>query len=486
MSRMPDVHTGIGATVKFLTSTVLDQVVYDVGAVSGFSWIDVGGPTQTPTVLTLGSNSFLHQTGADIEILGSSIGQMSGLVNKGGILADFAGGVMNMTQYSGLASFANEGNFTVANGEVATIGWGQVTNTGHIVIGAGSKMLLQPIFTLTNLVGTQLNGGTWEVDANATLELAKNQAIFIDNADITERGAGASIQSYDTNSKQEVGLDTTLGTIGKSGALHLLGGHTLINNTAFSNQGLLELGGGMFRTAAFTNALGATLVGFGTVGTAAVNAGSIEARGGLLDIAKGVTGAGSLQIDTGASLHVHSGSELTNFNGANAGLLLDSPATFSATLVHTAPTDWLDLAGVHAISAHFSTSVLTVNTLGGALHFNLANSTAAGVTLADDGSGGTRVTFVNNRVPGPVAGASAGLVFPSLAFIGGAASPASDGPVLPDSPFAAAALLPGLDLPVPGLPAGSGGMDPGGLVTGALGWSLPQDNATAMPIGFHA
>ena len=184
---------------------------------------------------------------------------------------------------------------------------------------------------------------------------------------MTLNGAGSVIESYNTTTGKQVTLDQKLTTIGVTGALHLLGGRALTTTSAFTDSGLLQLGGSALSTGTLTIASGAKLAGTGSQTGALVDSGTVEATAGSLVLASAITGTGALQIDTGATLEIKSTSSATDtvtFNG-QATLKLDNAVGFASPLAGFAAGDSINLGTLAATSAALSGTSLTITLTGG-------------------------------------------------------------------------------------------------------------------------
>src|SRR6185312_2012627 len=175
--------TGDGANLNFLNTMTLDNVAISIGAPTIFASIFVQGSS---TQLTFGSGATLTQTDLNAQLQTQGFAG-DGIINKGRIVAG-----------------VNAGDFNIVGKNF--------TNSGSIVISNGDTLFLQPS-NFTNLPSTTLTGGFYEVDANSILELNSDTSIVTDNADITLSGTGAVIESQNSTTTLEVGIEATLGTI---------------------------------------------------------------------------------------------------------------------------------------------------------------------------------------------------------------------------------------------------------------------------------
>ncbi|WP_158932493.1 choice-of-anchor D domain-containing protein [Acidisphaera sp. S103] len=372
--------TGIGAQLYIDNTTTLNNATIDIGSSSN-SYLYSDDTTGTGAVLTFGSTLTLTQAGALASLVTYNNFTGDGIVNDGTIDAGFSGG-----------------QFTVSGNSF--------TNNGSIIVSGGDTFIIQST-TLTNASGATLTGGSYEVDANSTLQLINNELVVTDDADIILSGTASVIDAYDTTTSTYITLDAKLTTIGTTGTLALLDGRAFTTASTFTNKGLLNLGGAVFGSGAFGNASGAKIIGFGTINAALTNTGSMEADGGLLKLASTVAGTGGFTVDAGATLEFAkspaSGQAIT-FNGLDATLRIDTPASFAGTVAAFSPGDTIDLAGITtATGAVISGNTLTVSLSGGSTLTYAVSTPYAGdhLKVASDGNGGTDVIAYGLALPGP-------------------------------------------------------------------------------------
>jgi len=98
-----------------------------------------------------------------------------------------------------------------------------------------------------------LTGGVYFVGGGATLQLADNTSIVTLDATIELSKAGATVQSLDTVTGKQVGLEATLTTIGATGELESVNGRGYATANAIGNSGVILLGGGAFKAASLNN-----------------------------------------------------------------------------------------------------------------------------------------------------------------------------------------------------------------------------------------
>jgi hypothetical protein len=386
------------------------------GAAATFAGVGAVATSGTATVADNGSKTALQiQNGSVWSNAGTAIDQ----------------GVISFDYNSGSITNTSTGVFNLTTNDAAILtngGSGSFVNSGLLEKTLTTGMdLIQAVFTnyasgtvsvasgtldftggVTNLSGSTLTGGKWITGAGSTLQFAGSPNVLTNAADVTLNGAGstfASINAIQTN----------------SGALRILGGRSFSTAGAFSNTGTLQIGGGTFSTgsAILTNASTGTIKGFGVVSGSVTNAGTIEASGGLLDVAGAVTGTGSALIDAGATLELSAADPQTvNFNGAGATLKLDQPTAVAGAIANWGfgAGDRLDLVGISATNAALSGSLLVVTEANGAtLAYNLSGDLSHdNFSVASDGHGGSFI--VNDPVSKTANGATRALIISAGSF----------------------------------------------------------------------
>jgi fibronectin-binding autotransporter adhesin len=317
----------------------------------------------------------------DFDLLGSGAnsGRMSIL---GGSEASFG------------ANFTNTGSITLSNGSSLTAGGTMIAAGGTITAsGSSSDFVTATAGTATAFYGGTLTGGIWTVSAASTLTLNWGSVLTTDAADIVLNGANSVLRSVGTTIAR---LESTLATIATGGTLAVLGGRGYSTTLALADQGTLQLGGGTLTTGGLSVAASALLTGFGTVTGSIANAGTLDASGGTLTLSGAVTGAGILQIESGAELEIGTANgETVLFQAGADELRLDTPASFTGTLSGFAAGDSILLMSTSATAAVLSGSTLTVSLSGGTQDvFKVAgNSATVTLTTASDGSGDTLLSY---------------------------------------------------------------------------------------------
>jgi len=110
---------------------------------------------------------------------------------------------------------------------------------------------------------------------------------------------------------------------------------------ALTNDGTIQLGGGIFNAPSLTNDATGTFVGFGNVTPRPTNHGLIESNGGTLTFADGINGgSGTVQIDAGSVLDLSGGTSGSSadfliHNGSTAGSLNLGSNNFTVAMDYT-------------------------------------------------------------------------------------------------------------------------------------------------------
>ncbi len=133
------------------------------------------------------------------------------LINKAAGVIDANAAAALVLDASSTTTNAGLIEATGAGGLVAA---GAITNSGTMLANGGTLSISG---ALSNLSGTTLTGGVFQANANSTLSFGAGGQIATDNATLVLNGAGSVI-------KGTAALEATLKTIGKTGALEILGG----------------------------------------------------------------------------------------------------------------------------------------------------------------------------------------------------------------------------------------------------------------------
>ena len=276
--------TGQDNTLTYLAGTITNQGT--IGLVAPYFGSELrvqGGQT-----LTLQGGGTVDLNGNVLRDADAATGVLNNLDNTirgtgrlgNGQLQILNGGTIRADQGSPLAVNTNSSG---------------LTNTGTLLATAGGTMNLSG-GPLTNFSGGTLTGGTYRADAGSTINL-NTGAIGTNAATIVLNGAGSAITTTAGT------IEGTLTGNAAAGSLAVLGGRNYATANDFANAGQVQLGGGTFAPNSFANS--GTTTGFGTIapanGTAVTNSGTVAANGGTLTLATGLSGAGALRVDAGAT-----------------------------------------------------------------------------------------------------------------------------------------------------------------------------------------
>ena len=299
-------------------------------------------------VITFGAGQTVHGSG--------QVGlNQSIIVNNGLISGDVSGrnldidptagnggvGAGNGVGTGGNTAFYNTGTVQAANGGTTTLEGGLYQNSlpgTFAATGPGSTFTMASDSSLYNLqAGGVLNQGTYSsttTGAASTVNLRSNAAdsIVTIGSDtgattVVLNGVNSALNVIGFSSGVSTSIDSSLTSVSSNGNLYLLNNRSMTivaGGGAFSNAGLVGLGGGTFSAASFNNS--GILEGNGTVAVDIVNTGSVNATSGTLatQTISGPTGAvssgGLSTLDLSAASANSTADNLTN----NGHLVLGS------------------------------------------------------------------------------------------------------------------------------------------------------------------
>lgn len=315
-------------------------------------------------------------------------------------MVDARGGALELT--SGTGTLTGLGATGTISGALAMT----FTGFGSYTIDPGSIWAL----TGTNLVRpaqslTLASGARLAVDGGATLKV---EGAFSQGGDVTVGDATSNTASV---------------TILQSGAWEV--GANIARGAAAGNQiiddGLLIKDGG---------------AGTSTVYVTTVDNGIVEAAAGVLDFTRGLSGAGAIKIDPGATLEADGGAVSglsVTFNGAGATLALKQASAFAATISGLVSGDTIDLLGTTATGASVNGAdqLVVVNGTTTVATLQLSGS-YAGATfgVGSDGKGGTDITLSTAPSPHLLTAAMAAMVPSAGVSTGGHIPVAQNAPLL--------------------------------------------------------
>lgn len=199
-------------------------------------------------------------------------------------------------------------------------------NMGIVAADNGAFLDIHSSTNIVNLLGTTLTGGTWRAKgAGSILELS-NHTINANSAEIILSEAGSVLRGTQI-------IEETLSNNNADGVLRVLSDRDYTTNLNFINDGVVELGGGVFSSNSFANNATAEIFGFGTVSPVLANSGLVRATGGTLTASAGIDGqSGTIQIDPDGKLVIGANSDgdfLTHNGNASDSLDLQ---TFDITV----------------------------------------------------------------------------------------------------------------------------------------------------------
>ncbi|HEY1258295.1 MAG TPA: hypothetical protein VGF34_03540 [Stellaceae bacterium] len=380
-----------------------------------------------PTTATLGRLD--NRAGGNLQVFGSASQEatmtVAGAANNAGRIGIDRFATLEVTGGNAFTQTAGrttlKGTLSAATidieGGVFAVDTKSFTNSGNMVAGNGGKIDFST-GGLTNLSGTTLNGGSFEVDAKGILQLPNNARVATLAADLTLSGKGSVVRSLDTTAKAQVAIETTLTTIAAGGSLAVLGGRTYTTNNSLSDAGSLEIGPGSTLNAASLSvaAGGALKVDAGarlSLASSLSFTGTVTNAGTINGAVKMAAGAGRLILDPagtfgGKVVGGGKGSTLELASGSAAGTLkvLGIDFTNIGTIKVAAGASWtIDalaaaLAGT-TIKGNGGANTLTLTSAGAATLTGVSgvptiNLAARGnrVTLGDATLGGGPVTIV--------------------------------------------------------------------------------------------
>jgi hypothetical protein len=355
------------------------------------------------TTLAVDAGDTLTLTGAS-----TFAGTLSGagtVSMAGGTEAIDAGAALSISHWSligGTTTIAEnltyKGAFTEAAGAVLTL-------------TAGDKLTLAGATTLSGLVhgASRLKVST----ATASGFTIGGTVIFEDSAAVNQTGA-VTVGDKTTSA-------ATL-TIDAGATWTIAGGGGIMRGSA--TKSVINENGTLTNSEA----------GVSVVGVRVVDTGSMVAAVGVLDFTAGLSGAGAMSVDSGATLEADQTVAATlsmTFNGGNAILALKAPSGFAATINGFAATDTIDLLGKKATSVTLNGSDQLVITNGAkaVATLQLAGTyTGDTFNVVSDGAGGANITVTTGAATGPPPSAPASPVLP---FIAAMARMGPSAPALP-------------------------------------------------------
>jgi hypothetical protein len=254
-------------------------------------------------------------------------------------------------------SIINAGHINAAlAGGTLTVGSSNFTNSGTMNACAGGVLTLASANTL--------NTGTLAIGGTGTVQLG----LFNYFAD----PLGGAAQFTNQGSIVMTG-----------GTLHEMTSNGLFPGVPVVNQGMIT--------------------GTGIVATGISNTGTIDAHGGTLSIQGPVAGAGTLQIDAGATMDLVGsvgGSEVARFTSNSGTLKIEQPATFNGQIANVVGGDVVDLVGQTLTNVALSAGALVAKTASNQYTIHGTTALAGTVEVASDGHGGSNVAIIPSGAAG--------------------------------------------------------------------------------------
>ena len=334
-----------------------------------------GTGTNNALVINLGQGTGLNEAAGNIIATGAGgVILTSGYFTNNGVMAanngsaiTFQSGAVNVNLAEGDLVGGSWRAISTSLGATLTLsgsaaGGGPVVNDGAIILLQGAGSVIQS-FDPTSGTIKPLEQTMASVAAGGQLQVLANRG-YISGLNFTDSGivqlgggtfqtnslsvtTGAKFFGFGTvqDSVSNAGLIevntgtlTVTGSISGAGTLQADAGTTLVLTGAsiqaakVTDNGTVNLGGGIVQATTMTVAAGAKLIGFGTIQNAVTNSGLIDANGGALTITGSITGAGTLQADIAATLALNGASSLASKVTDNGTVQLGGGTLKSTTL----------------------------------------------------------------------------------------------------------------------------------------------------------
>jgi hypothetical protein len=229
-------------TVVAGAATVVNGSIALAGALSGSSTLSIGAAAEVDLITGSGFSGTLADAGT--------------LLLRG---ASFASATVSIASAGSLSGFGTLGTVT-------TSGWLDATG-GTLTVDA-----------LTSLTNGTLTQGQLEADAGSVLQLAANTTISTLLGSVTLSGLGSAIQAFNSATSAEVEFDSTLGSIGSTGALTVSNGRTFVATSdagTITNSGLLSIQEGSFSATDLIITASGTLIDDGSFTGDITNQGTV-------------------------------------------------------------------------------------------------------------------------------------------------------------------------------------------------------------------
>ena len=364
-------------------------------------------------------------------------GVISADVATGGIDIDVAGGSGGQNG-AGVgtgsnAGFYNTGTVQAANGGALTLEGGLYENSAagsFKAVGAGSSFTMNADASLANLQAAGvLDKGSYSSSTTGAASVVNLRSTAADTVAViggntgptdtvvTLDGVNSAVNVIGFNSGIVTAIDNSLIRVAASGQLNLSGGRVLAivaGGGAFTNDGVVQLGGGTIGAVSYTNT-GITR-GNGAVTVAMTNSGTVTAVGGVLET-RAINGPGVIGSTVGATLDLSAATANSTAGTLNNGGNL-AIGTHNVTVTSDYTNASFGSGNAFDNHAHVSGSGLI---LAASATMDLSGSGLSGNTLnvgsvRTGGSSSTNLTITNNGVSTNLIGAVQNGNAPSVAL----------------------------------------------------------------------
>ncbi len=283
-----------GGVVNFNSANVLSTSSLSIssGTLGGSSALNITGPVALSGG-TLNGTGALNANGG-MTLSGAAVILSQKTVNNTGVATWNAGqiGTGNGAVFNNLATaifnntfdgtfafdqggtpstFNNAGTFSKTAGSGTTTISTTFNNTGSVIVQSGTLSLTGPV---TQISGSALSGGTWNILGNSTLNIPA--------ANITSSAANITLSGPDS------AFPALNSLASNSGSLNLTGGRSFISASAFTNSGTLNLGSGSTLTTAAGQAYSQIS------GTTSLQGGTLASATGVSIASGSLTGSGTI------------------------------------------------------------------------------------------------------------------------------------------------------------------------------------------------
>jgi hypothetical protein len=408
-------------SIGALTASGTGDVITNDGSIGGNVYVDGGTLTNGSTAITSavisGTVGISHGTLTNFGALGGAVVGADGVLLNGGV-GHTSGTILGGVYATGsLATVVNFGTITGVTGVYLQSGSGPLTNGGVITgtgglavdfAGGNAHLILDAGAAFNGIVSA---GGS---ATSNVLELAGATGAG------TVAGIGTSILNFGTVlvdpgvSWSLAGSDSLAGgtvlSIASGSTLTATGSVVTGSTVSVTGNGVLKVaaGGSLQIGSTVTAAAGKitidathTLNAVGTLGSAVVDNGRLNAGAGTLTLTGAASGKGTVGIDASSVLNAKAGLSVATLSflvGGHETLELGKPNAVTSTLAGFGKSagNTIDLVGIVGTAVNFSNGVLAVSESGGGLLILKMSGhyTSNQFAIGTDHHGGTNVTFV--------------------------------------------------------------------------------------------